>query len=453
MGAKMRDVDGPRSQAVMISTSGAPMDKPAQATGGGGLRLSRVLYLGVRQKIVLILLFTLLVTLSAGGLLALRDHRQDVVAEARRHGTELVQLVAQTLAFSVVGYDYHAIELLLGKLADREDVVYARVTSARGNAMAEVGRLGDPDGQHLRFEKDIRVGSELVGRLTVVMSTDRITKTLAARRETLIWRDLGTILVIALIEFLALSWFIVRPITRISRALGTRGGEAPIPVVSGDEIGIMASEFNRLRANLIEANAKLADKVALADENLSRINEELRRLTLTDPLTGLNNRRFFEKLIEDEAAVLARHPERGPNSVILMDIDGFKQLNDRYGHDVGDEVIREIARILQHRVRRTDALCRIGGDEFFLLCRGADREQAMSIAEELRDSVASRPLAVSNRSIAATLSLGAATLAGDPATEGMDTLFRRADQALYESKRRGRNRATHALDVESEQPA
>ncbi len=412
-------------------------------------RWRRFLRLGVRQKIVLILLCTLLVTLTFSGLQALRAHQQDIVAEAQRHGSELTRLISQTLAFSVVGYDYHAVELLLNELINHQDIVYARVQNARGNIMAEVGKALESDPRHLRFEEAIRVGPETVGRLTVGVSTERITQTLAERRTALIGRDIATILIIALIEFLALSWFIIRPITAISRTLGAGDGRdgAAIPVLSRDEIGTMATEFNRLRDELVQANSGLESKIALANERLHRINAELERMTVTDPLTGLHNRRYFEKLMEQEVAISSRHTESAQSSIILVDIDAFKQLNDQYGHDVGDGIIRDVARILQHRIRRTDAICRIGGDEFFVLCRHTDKPQVMQIAEDLRQSIARQPLVSANCILPVTVSLGAATLSRDSGTGSVDDLFRRADRALYHSKRQGRNRATHFLDL------
>jgi len=406
--------------------------------------------LGVRQKVVLILLGTLLITLTASGWQALRAHQQDVVAEAQRHGSELARLIAQNLAFSVVGYDYHTIELLLNALVHNADIVYAKVQNARNNTMAEVGAMAPGNPAQLVFREDIRIGSETVGRLTVGLSTERITRTLEDRRAALIKRDTIAILFIALIEFIALSWFIIRPITAISRALEpAQGKDTPaIPVLSRDEIGGMATEFNRLRDELVRANIGLEQRIELANDQLRRINAELERMTITDPLTGLHNRRYFEKLMEQEVAMASRHADSSQSSIILVDIDGFKQLNDQHGHDVGDGVIREIARILQQRIRRTDALCRIGGDEFFVLCRQTDRQQVMQIAEDLRQSVARQPLVSGGCILPVTISLGAATIGGDRKPATVDELFRLADRALYRSKHEGRNRSTHALDLD-----
>lgn len=413
--------------------------------GGNPSRWRRIFRLGIRQKVVLILLSTLLVTLTVSGWLTLRAHQQDIIDETNRRGAELTQVIANNLAYRVVGHDYHTIELLLKELVTREDIVYARVLSAKGNIMADVGEARKNDQGLVMFREDIRLGNEVVGKLLLGLSAERITRTLEQHQQTLVQREVIVILIISVIEFLALSYFIVRPITVISRSLGADPGSdmRTIPIRSNDEFGRMASEFNRLRA-------ALETKVALANQELQHANAELERLTITDPLTGLHNRRYFETLMEQEVALAVRHHETG--SIILVDIDGFKQLNDRYGHDVGDAIIREVGQILQNRIRRTDALCRIGGEEFFILCRHTDSVQVTRLAEELCAAIARQPLAVVDQSVSVTVSLGAATLSGDLKIATQEEFFKCADRALYHSKQQGRNRATHCSTLPEDRP-
>lgn len=411
-------------------------------------RWRQIFRLGIRQKIILILLGTLLVTLTASGWLALRAHQKDIIDETSRRGAELTHVIANNLAYSVVGYDYHTIELLLKELATHEDIVYVRVLSAKGNIMAEVSGARKSDRGLVMFHEDIRLGAETAGKLLLGLSTDRVTHTLDQRQAALVQREIVAILIIAVIEFLALSYFIIRPITVISRALGAGasgdgGGIGAIPTHSNDELGLMASEFNRLRA-------ALETKVSLANQELQRANAELERLAITDPLTGLHNRRYFEKLMEQEVALAMRHHVTG--SIILVDIDGFKQLNDRHGHGVGDTILREVGRILQNRIRRSDAVCRIGGDEFFILCRHTDNAQVTRLAEELRTAIARQPLAVGDRTLPVTVSLGAATLSGDPKVATPEEFFQCADRALYHSKQQGRNRVTHCSILKEDRP-
>ncbi|WP_217915390.1 GGDEF domain-containing protein [Miltoncostaea marina] len=158
------------------------------------------------------------------------------------------------------------------------------------------------------------------------------------------------------------------------------------------------------------------------------------RLLVTDPLTGAYNRRF---LSEEADRAVARALRGGHAlSVVALDLDHFKEVNDRLGHGTGDELLRAIAAAVAEDMRLGDLLCRIGGDEFILLCQEADRDEALVIAERVRARV-QRTAAATVPEIAVTASLGVATLPGDARdTEG---LLRRADRALYLAKGAGRN--------------
>ena len=145
---------------------------------------------------------------------------------------------------------------------------------------------------------------------------------------------------------------------------------------------------------------------------------------------------------EDKAAtLLAEALDRGrPMSLLIMDIDFFKSVNDTHGHDVGDEVIREFARRLQRNTRGIDMTCRFGGEEFIVVMPDTDISLAIRVAERVRRSVADEPFAVQNgaRFIDITTSAGVATI--ERLDDTRDTLIKRADQALYSAKRHGRNR-------------
>ncbi|GLS46432.1 sensor domain-containing diguanylate cyclase [Methylobacterium brachythecii] len=165
---------------------------------------------------------------------------------------------------------------------------------------------------------------------------------------------------------------------------------------------------------------------------------ELARLSRTDPLTGLANRRSFEDAL-DGAAKDARRTGL-PVSLLVVDADHFKRYNDRYGHAVGDEVLRDLARRLSASVHRpNDMVCRVGGEEFVLLLPATDEAGALRVADEVHDQM--KGLTVPSAGIgrgAVTVSIGVASGVDDP------DLFRRADAALYEAKATGRNRTCSA---------
>lgn len=170
---------------------------------------------------------------------------------------------------------------------------------------------------------------------------------------------------------------------------------------------------------------------------------ELSRLSLTDTLTGLANRRRFEEAL---SRALAAQRTGTPLSLLVVDADHFKRFNDRYGHAVGDEVLKGLARCLAASVHRpSDLVCRVGGEEFVLLLPGTDEAGALRVAEEVHAQVTT--LAVGSAGIgsgAVTVSIGLAS-----ATSGAVDLYRLADAALYEAKAGGRNqtRAAASGDV------
>ncbi|MCZ7481916.1 MULTISPECIES: PleD family two-component system response regulator [Rhizobium/Agrobacterium group] len=180
-----------------------------------------------------------------------------------------------------------------------------------------------------------------------------------------------------------------------------------------------------------------------------RYNEHLRlnmqhtmELAIVDALTGLNNRRYLDnhlKILFDRAAVRGR-----PISICMTDIDRFKLVNDTYGHDVGDEVLREFAARIRSTVRGADLACRYGGEEFVVVMPDTPIEIAASVAERLRAIIEDKPFYVRSidRELSITASLGIATSSG---AFGMpDELLKQADRALYEAKHAGRNRVVAA---------
>jgi two-component system, cell cycle response regulator len=166
-------------------------------------------------------------------------------------------------------------------------------------------------------------------------------------------------------------------------------------------------------------------------DQLRRRNEELERLATTDMLTDLENRRSIQRRLEQAISRSARHGT--PLSIVLIDIDHFKQVNDRHGHQAGDEVLREVAARLRTRLRREDSCGRWGGEEFLLVLQDTDGEAATVVAEDLRGRIADQP--VGSAELPVTISLGVA----EWLREAEDALIQRADVALYEAKAAGRN--------------
>ncbi|MFL6796918.1 MAG: PleD family two-component system response regulator [Xanthobacteraceae bacterium] len=165
-------------------------------------------------------------------------------------------------------------------------------------------------------------------------------------------------------------------------------------------------------------------------------------MAVTDALTGLYNRRYMETHV---AALVHQASSRGkPLSVLVLDIDYFKSINDAYGHDAGDDVLREFAVRIRKSIRGIDLACRYGGEEFVVVMPEADLAVASVVAERLRRSIATEPFLMQqgSRAVEVTISIGMAALATG---ENASSVLKRADQALYRAKRDGRNRVvSHA---------
>jgi diguanylate cyclase (GGDEF)-like protein/PAS domain S-box-containing protein len=172
--------------------------------------------------------------------------------------------------------------------------------------------------------------------------------------------------------------------------------------------------------------------------DLKRVEEELRALSVTDSLTGIHNRRYFQERLTTEMARVERGG--GELSVIMLDIDHFKRINDQYGHAVGDRVLQAVCERIGQRLRRTDVFCRLGGEEFMVLCPDIGGEQSHVLALELWQSLRSAPI---DEVGVVTASFG---IASWRVGEGADALLLRADSGVYIAKQEGRDRVQAEAD-------
>lgn len=166
------------------------------------------------------------------------------------------------------------------------------------------------------------------------------------------------------------------------------------------------------------------------------LENRLANLARFDPLTGLLNRRAI--LAHLEALHHDRRKQRQPVCLMMCDVDHFKSINDRYGHAVGDEVLRHVALTLRAHLRDADALGRIGGEEFLVVLDSTDLDQARQVADRLREAVATAPVMCANRAVSVTVSLGLAQ--SHSVDEDWASVIARADEGLYAAKRTGRDR-------------
>lgn len=214
-------------------------------------------------------------------------------------------------------------------------------------------------------------------------------------------------------------------------------------------------ELVNKKTELSQANEDLLKEIAIrkkTEQALRNSEEALRLQSITDSLTGLYNRRHFNKLVKNEAGRAFRYAH--PLSVIMLDIDFFKRINDTYGHITGDEVLQMVAAVAKEQVRNTDIPARYGGEEFIVLLPETSVDEAAGVAERLRGRVEASVLRSGQHEICVTASFGVSgywNQAGErPCETDVSEFIASADRALYASKNTGRNRVTvFTPDLES----
>ncbi|HFC98671.1 MAG TPA: GGDEF domain-containing protein [Thermosulfurimonas dismutans] len=191
---------------------------------------------------------------------------------------------------------------------------------------------------------------------------------------------------------------------------------------------------------------RLKEEKARAEDLARRLreaNEKLRRLSITDGLTGLYNHRYFQERLREEFERARRY--RRSLSLILLDLDHFKRVNDRYGHLVGDQVLRGVAEVIQHNIRKSDIPARYGGEEFAIIAPETDLQGASTLGERIREEVARQEFSYGDQKFSITVSLGVANIFPAASDKTPRDLIEAADKALYYSKTQGRNRLTAVI--------
>jgi len=194
------------------------------------------------------------------------------------------------------------------------------------------------------------------------------------------------------------------------------------------------SEQKEAQSELIKSNVEFS----LQQNELKKLEIELRELSNRDPLTNLYNRRYLSDISQDLLSLAKRNDTE--LSVLMIDIDKFKNINDTYGHDVGDEVIKLLSKQLIDFVRKSDVVARLGGEEFAIIFPNTDVDNAKNKAEEIRKEIELLTINLEDsRTILFTVSIGVSSFNKDVDLE-FESILKKSDEALYEAKENGRNR-------------
>lgn len=210
-------------------------------------------------------------------------------------------------------------------------------------------------------------------------------------------------------------------------------------VVSILGVGNKLSEYDEQDVKLVKYAADIVWRIIerkRVDEEIRQLNTLLEHMAMTDDLTGLHNRRSFFNRCREELKRVQRHP--APFSLLMLDIDHFKRINDTYGHEAGDTMLQDLAGALQRNIREIDLLARLGGEEFGILLPDTKTEDAVRLAERMRQAVEELTCTSGERNMRVTVSIGISTFRKE--MQNFEDVLKNADTALYQAKSQGRNR-------------
>jgi diguanylate cyclase (GGDEF)-like protein len=246
--------------------------------------------------------------------------------------------------------------------------------------------------------------------------------------------------VLAMVGGAYIIWDLGRAFAKIAELLSREPKLAELGGRS-DEVGTLMRSFSNMLGTVeqqaIDINT-FAMRLDAAYRELEATNAKLKETSFKDEVTGLYNRRFFSLRLEEEISRFRRFNH--PVSVVVLDLDGFKSVNDEFGHAVGDETLRDVGQILMKHSRGINVVSRYGGDEFAVLLVETSKSGARLYADRIRQVVATFPYSHGKR---VTASFGVASLPDDEASTS-EELFRAADEALYAAKRAGKNQVVAA---------
>lgn len=381
--------------------------------------------------------------------------RLKVFGEIVRHGADPVerreaQLAAQILAMDAV-YEKDA------SIKHRVNQVYGiieRMAAHRAQQDA-VGPLTEPAQGPLldgKVVNDWKEASAILENLVQHLSVDaavtasegsaRIARQ-AKRAMLVVVLVSGGLALLFVIMILFVQCAVVRPILHATyglKQIRTHPGVLQMRRERLQELDDIAGAVGAFGAALSQINERTADlerEIAERQQAQARLME----LATTDSLTGLHNRRYFMDTATQEFERARRY--QTPLSLLMIDADRFKSINDRFGHHIGDEVLKALAMIGQRQLRETDLFARLGGEEFAILLPQTDLADARVVAERLRQTIAEHTVDTEQGLLNFTVSLGLSSLS--PVTADLDDLLRQADVALYQAKQNGRNRVEPTL--------
>ncbi len=331
------------------------------------------------------------------------------------------------LLMQAQGASVEEIEALFGELARYAETHFRDEESLMGREGLALQYIADHHREHKRFIHEL---TRLHANPIAGKPEEAASKLLGFLTNWLAYHILGTD------QVMARQVSAIRAGATAEQAYETRRAtQDPATVMLLHSLDALFEQVTERNHDLIELNQTLEQRVAERTQELTEANQRMADMALTDALTGLPNRRQALMRMQQDWPDTPR--DDAPLSCIMIDADGFKGINDTHGHDAGDEVLRRLGRQLRDFARNDDCVCRLGGDEFLVICPHTPLTGALLLAEKLRAAVATLRVPAGDGEWRGSISAGAATR--QPGMQGTDELLKAADEGLYLAKRNGRN--------------
>lgn len=430
--------------------------------------------MSLRIRILLIGVGIAILAMALLGGLLVRSHRDTYLAEAELRARTFLAVLAVETTGHLASSRIESLDGVLATLIERDldllDIRFVAVLDSDGRIVGhtdpqQYGSITrDPFIMEAVFspesivQKEVREGKELLlvsalvstgipgkpglrwGTAIAGIGLDRVKASLFKLVFQAVMTIFLVMAVVTIVLYIMLSRVVVRPIhslTRAAREFASGDLSTRAHISSQDELAQLGITFNDMAQHIQANTVRLEDEIKDRNRELEEANARLKELATTDGLTKLYNYRHFEETLRMELRRSQRL--KIPLSLLMIDVDHFKQFNDLHGHPAGDGVLRELARLIRERIRTTDIPCRYGGEEFTAILPGTGMTDAVILAEQLRLLVAKHPFDGEEEQPegSLTISIGVSSFP-DRAGDEM-SLVRTADEALYEAKRSGRN--------------
>lgn len=313
------------------------------------------------------------------------------------------------------------------RFGDEFEIALARSGEEALELLDELARDG--------LEPAVVIADQIMPGMKGVELLEKVHRRFPESRKILLTGQAGLGAVVGAINRAGLNYYIPKPWDEANLRLAVENLVRQYRLAS--ENRRLVEDLSAKNQALLEMNRDLEAKINERTHELAEANSRLAQLAVTDGLTGLyNHRHFYERL----ALEVERSQRNGlPLSLLMIDVDHFKEYNDRHGHPAGDELLRELARLLAEGRRRNDFVARYGGEEFGVVLVDTDKLTAAKVAERLREEVAAHPFPRASEQPGGFLSISIGVAAFPDDAGGVEALVRAADDALYEAKRGGRN--------------